>query len=182
VFGQGADYAPTAQGTASKALGTLDPAVAYWNAILKGGPEATAAVAPYATQVGTNYANAGAVARSGLPAGGYSATIQAGLPFAQAHDVNDALLKLQPEAAKNLNTIAGTQSTIGSLQGNLAQILFNAGIGQEGQGSNLLQAVLQAILGKNQVNVQESGQNKGLAGSLANSAVNFYGTNVNAGR
>src|SRR5690242_15678250 len=80
VFGQGADYAPTAQGTASKALGTLDPAVAYWNAILKGGPEATAAVAPYATQVGTNYANAGGVARSGLPTGGYSASIQAGLP------------------------------------------------------------------------------------------------------
>src|SRR5689334_5427571 len=79
TFSQGVGAVPTAQGTASKALGTLDPAAAYWQSILKGGPEATAAVAPYATMVGQNYANAGSSARSGMPTGGYSATVQAGL-------------------------------------------------------------------------------------------------------
>lgn len=185
VFGQGVGGVGGAQDTATKALATLDPAAQYWNAILQGGPAATAAIAPYATQVGTNYANAGAAARSGMPAGGYSSTIQAGLPFAQARDVNNTLLQLQPTAATNLNTVAGTQAGIGGLQGNLAQLLLQGGINQEGVGSNLLQSALQSLLQKMGINVTESGQNKQLASSLANTAANtatkIYGINSGQG-
>jgi hypothetical protein len=194
VFGQGVGGVGTAQGTAGtalgtydKAMGTVDPAAAYWQAILQGGPAATAAIAPYATQVGTNYANANSTAQSMLPKGGYSSTVQAQLPFAQARDVNNSLLQLQPQAAQQLNTIAGTQgglaggqAGVGGLQGNLASLLLQGGLGQEGVGSNLLQSVLQGLLQKMGINVTESGQNKQLAASLLDTAgktaSNIYNT------
>lgn len=196
VFNQGVGAVPTAQGTAGTALGTtqaaqgtIDPAIAYWMSILKGGPEATAAIAPYATQVGKNYASADSGARSMLPAGGFASTVRAGLPFAQAHDVNTSLLQLQPTAAQNLNTLAGTQTgianaqtNVGGLQGNLANLLMQGGLGQEGVGQSLLQSVLSALLQKMGINVTESGQNKQLAASLANSAMgtgaDIYRTNA----
>ena len=185
VFGQGVNYAGTPQttfGTAGDTLGrassTLDPAEAYWNAILKGGPEATAAVAPYATMVGQNYANAANTAATTMPRGGYASTVSAQLPFAQARDVNNSLLQLQPQAAQQLNTVAGTragigqaQTGLGGAQSGLAGLLMQGGLSQQGIGSNMLQAALQSILQKMGINVTESGQNKALAGSLAGTAM-----------
>jgi hypothetical protein len=199
VFGQGVGATGAAGGTANtaldtfmKSLSTLDAPAHYWQDILAGGPAATAAIAPYATMVGQNYSNAGTAAKQGLPMGGYSSSVQAGLPFAQARDVNNSLLQLQPVAAGKLNDIANTQAQVGqgqtgagTLQANIAKILTDAGLGQEGVGSNLLQSVLNAILQKMGINVTESGQNKALAGSLANTvtggATSIYRTNQGLG-
>lgn len=190
TFEQGVGAIPGAQSSAgagfdtiTKALGTLGPAADYWNAILKGGPAATAAIAPYATQVGQNYANATSSAQSMLPRGGYSSTVQAQLPFAQARDVNNSLLQLQPLAAGKVQDVATTQGNLGTAQGNiggiqgmLAQILTSAGLGQEGQGSNMIQSVLNALLQKMGINVTESGQNKNLAANLINTAAGAIGS------
>lgn len=185
TFGKGVSGVGTAQDTLGSAVSSLDPVAAYWKSILEGGPAATAAVAPYASMVGQQYAGAANASRSLLPQGGYSSTFQASLPFAQARDVGNNLLTLQPKAAQGIQDVATAKGALGGIQGNLAQILTQGGIGQEGVGSNMLQTVINAILQKMGINVTESGQNKNLASSLASTAggtgASIYHTNVTGG-
>jgi hypothetical protein len=143
----------TALDTSNTALNTLKPAQSYWEKILSGDQDTMdKAIAPYATQAGTNYANATSQAQMNAPRGGYAAAMSANLPFALNRDVNNQLFSLQPQAATNLNTIAGTQGQIGGLQNNIAgtqgqigglysqiaNILGQLGISQSSLGANLL--------------------------------------------
>ncbi len=167
--------AGTAMDTTGKALSTLDPAESYWSKLLSGDQDTmNKAIAPYATQVGTNYANAASNTAMNGPRGGYAATLGAEMPFAQARDVNNQLFSLQPEAAKQLNTIAGTknsiagtQSNVAGVQGQLATWLSSLGIDISKLGSGLLSQTDSSLLGGRGQDVTEGGQNKGLAASLA---------------
>lgn len=135
-FGTAGDTTGTALDTTKQASSTLDPAQSYWSKLLSG-DQATMneAMAPTITQAGLNYANANTNLNQNTPRGGFAGVIGAGLPQAQAREVNTALYNLQPTAATNLNTIAqtrnaigGTQSNIAGVQGQLAQWLSSLGV------------------------------------------------------
>lgn len=177
-FGTAGDTTGEALGTTRGALSTLSPAEDYWTKLLSG-DQATMnkAIAPFATQVGTNYANLQSQANMNLPKGGYAGVLGASLPQTQAREVNNQLMKLQPAAAENLNTIAGTKNTIAGTQGNIAGVqgqianwLSSLGIDVSKLGQNFLQMAADSLLGGRGQDVAEHGQSMQLAGSAAGDA------------
>lgn len=164
-----------AMGTTRGALGTLSPAEDYWTKLLSGDQHTmNQAISPYATQAGTNYANATSNVNMNGARGGYSSTLSAGMPFAQARDVNEQLYKLQPAAATNLNTIAGTKNTIAGTQGNIAGIqgqlatwLSSLGIDVSKLGQGFMSNAIASLLEGRGQDVGEHGQAMNLAGQTA---------------
>ncbi|HEY9014565.1 MAG TPA: hypothetical protein VIM84_05845 [Gemmatimonadales bacterium] len=193
IFGRGLNAVPEAQDTTRAGLNTIGGAVAglnpvedYWKGVMAGGPQATAAVAPFASQVSRNLAGATTTAQQMLPRGGYGATVAASLPQQAASQVNNALLSLQPQAAQQLQSLQQTrgqlgtaQAGVGGLQGQLADLIMRGGLAQGGMGSNLLQLALQGVLQERGQDVAEHGQAMGLAGQLGSSAM---GTGANVYR
>jgi hypothetical protein len=196
-FGTAADSTNTAMGTTGTALdttkgalNTLSPAESYWTKLLSGDQKTmNEAIAPTATQVGLNYANATSAANQNTARGGYAGVLSAGLPQAQAREVNNELYKLQPTAATNLNTIANTRNSIAGTQGNIAGVQGNIA-GVQGQLANWLASLgidisklgLQGVLGANDSllggrgqDVTEHGQAMNLAGQSEQAAVDLYG-------
>lgn len=174
-FGTAAGSTNEAMGTTRSALGTLNPAEDYWTKLLSGDQHTmNQAISPFATQAGTNYANVQTQANQGMPRGGYAGVLSAGLPQAQVRDVNQELFKLQPAAATNLNTIAGTKNTIAGTQGNIAGIqgqisnwLSSLGIDVSKLGQNFLQMAADSLLGGRGQDVTEHGQATQMATTLA---------------
>ena len=196
-FGTAADSTGTAMGstgtamdTTGAALKSLNPAEDYWTKLLSG-DQATMnqAIAPVATQAGTNYATAMTSANQNMPKGGYAGVLSASLPQAQAREVNQALYALQPTAATNLNTIAntknavaGTQSNIAGVQGNIAGVqgqlanwLSSLGIDISKLGLAGVQSANDSILNGRGQDVTEHGQAMNLAGATAGDLTG-YGT------
>lgn len=177
-FGTAGNSAGTAMDTTGKALGTLDPAESYWSKLLSGDQKTmNQAIAPYATQAGTNYANASSNVAMNQPRGGYAGALAGELPFAQARDVNNQLFSLQPTAATNLNTIAqtknsiaGTQGNIAGIQGQLATWLSSLGIDVSKLGAGLLSNADQSLLTGRGQDVGEHGQAMSLAGQTIGAA------------
>lgn len=177
-FGAAGSTAGTALGTTGSALGTLSPAEDYWTKLLAGDQATTnKAIAPYAEQSGRNYANAASNVAMNGARGGYSSTLQAGLPFAHAQDVNDKLATLAPTAATNLNTIAQTKNAIAGTQGNLAAVqgqlatwLSSIGIDVSKLGAGFLEMAAQSLLGGRGQDVAEHGQSMDMATRLAGTA------------
>jgi len=185
VFQGGLNYTPTAQNSMQTGMDTVGGAVAglnpvqdYWTSIMQGGPAATAAVSPFASQVSKQLAGATTTAQHLLPRGGYGATVAASLPQQAASQVNNALLSLQPQAAQQLQSLAqtrgqlgGIQAGIGTQQGGLADIIMRGGLGQQQLGQNLINMALQGGLTMRGQDVAEHGQAMGLAGNLGSSAL-----------
>lgn len=177
-FGPAGDAADEALGTTRKALDTLSPAEDYWTKLLSGDQKTmNQAISPTATQAGTNYANAISNVNMNGARGGYSSTLAAGMPFAQAREVNEQLYKLQPTAATNLNTIAGTKNTIAGTQGNIAAVkgqlatwLSSIGIDVSKLGAGFLDMASQSLMAGRGQDVGEHGQAMSLAGQLAGDA------------
>lgn len=185
-FGVAGDTTGTALDTSRQALATLNPAQDYWSKLLSG-DQATMnkAIAPVAMQAGTNYANARTAAEQNTPRGGYANVLSAGLPQAQAREVNTALYQLQPTAATNLNAIAQTQGQVGGLQnqiasnqGQIAQWLASLGIDVSKLGAGLLSEGDQSLLARRGQNVQEHGQAMGLAGQLGGGLTSGVGGGI----
>lgn len=188
---QGFDTAGKSTGeamdTTRGALGTLSPAEDYWTKLLSGDEKTmNEAISPYATKAGTNYANLNTQANMNLPKGGYAGVLSAGLPQAQAREVNEQLFKLQPQAATNLNTIAGTKNSIAGTQGNIAGIqgqisnwLSSLGIDVSKLGANFLQMAADSLLGGRGQDVAEHGQSMQLAGEAAKSYTGLVGALAN---
>ena len=136
-------------------LGTMQPSISFYQRLLAGDPTATtAALAPTAANINTITAGATNQASQGLPGGGFRAATLAGLPFAQAAQVGNAALALQPTAAQALAGIGGEQAQIG--QG-VAQT--GLGVGQlgtvlTGQGLQTLQNTIADVLSKMGINIQ----------------------------
>lgn len=155
----------TGQRILGAGLNTMQPSIDYWSAILSGNPQAlTAATAPTANMLSTLYSGATNNASTGLPQGGYRSTMMAQLPFAQASQVGNYLLGLQPQAAQQLGQLGNTQSQIG--------------LSETSQAQNLLQQMLQTILGirgqNNQASASQLGAGAQLGSSLLNAASNAY--------
>ncbi len=188
IMDQGLQGFPTAQASAGEAMGTtrgalatLSPAEDYWTKLLSGDQQTmNQAISPYARQAGTNYASAISNVGMGGARGGYSATLQAGLPYAQTRDVNEQLYKLQPTAATNLNTIAGTKNTIAGTQNNIAGVqgqlaawLTSLGIDVSKLGQGFMSNAIASLLEGRGQDVGEHGQAMGLAGQTTNTALSY---------
>jgi hypothetical protein len=175
-FGTAGDTTGTALGTTQGALGSLSPAEDYWTKLLSGDQQTmNKAIAPYATQAGTNYANASTNVAQNAPRGGYAGVLSAGLPQTLSRDVNNQLFSLQPQAAQQLNTIAGTKNAIAGTQGNIAGVqgqlanwLSSLGIDVTKLGGQFLQDASNSLLGGRGQDVAEHGQSMQLAGQAAN--------------
>jgi hypothetical protein len=127
--------------TVSRGLQTMDPAAEYWQKILSGDTAAmTAATAPTATMLSNIYGGAQNNVSTGAPAGGYRSVSMASLPQQQAAQVGQTLLSLQPTAAQNL-------ASIGGAQGQLGLGVSQQGIAEQAQGTQLLNLILQSMLG-----------------------------------
>lgn len=141
-------------------LNTLNAPIDFYTKILSGDPAAIQqALAPTANAISQQYEAAKTGASEGMPAGGFRSTTLAGLPFAQAAQVGNAALGLQPAAANALGQLGGEQAGIG--QGISQTGLGVAGIGstQQSQGLQALFSTIQALLGKMGINLQGSGVN-----------------------
>ena len=162
VAGTGADIATQGLGTTETGLATMQPAIDFYNKILTGDPTATtAALAPTAANINQITAGATDQASQGMPAGGYRAATLAGLPFAQASQVGNAALQLQPAAAQALDQLGGQQATIGGEQATIGQGISSTGIGvgqlgstMTGQGLSAAEAALTSLLQKMGYNIQ----------------------------
>lgn len=155
-------FNPATTGTFNAGQNDIGAATNYWNAILSGNPQAlTAATAPTANMLSTLFSGATNNASTGLPQGGYRSTMMAQLPFAQASQVGNYLLGLQPQAAQQLTGI---------------------GFGQDQTSMNLLQQALSAILGIRGQNNQSSAANVAagakLGGDLMNAASGAYASDI----
>lgn len=182
-FGTAGDSSMEGMDTTRGALGSLSPAEDYWTKLLSGDQKTmNQAISPYATQAGSNYANLNTQANQGLPRGGYAGVLSAGLPQAQARDVNEQLYKLQPQAATNLNTIAntknaiaGTQGNIAGIQGQIANWLSSIGIDVSKLGQGFLQMAADSLTGMRGQDVAEHGQSMQLAGDATRTAGGIAG-------
>ncbi len=153
---------------------TLQPSVDYWTKLLSGDPSVTsAAVAPSAGVISKQYDAASRAAATSLPRGGFSAGLQASLPFQKASQIGGLVQNLQPLAAQGLQQSAG-------LQGSLAQGLGGLGLGTSQLGSGLLDLAGNTQLtrrGQNYgVDINNiSNLTKGLTSLVPGSSFNFGG-------
>jgi hypothetical protein len=174
-FGTAGDTTGTALDTTKAASSTLDPAQSYWSKLLSGDTATTnAAMAPTITQAGLNYANANTNINQNTPRGGFAGVVSAGLPQAEAREVNNQLYSLQPTAATNLNTIAqtrnaigGTQSNIAGIQGQLANWLSSLGVDISKLGLTGLQTANDSLMTGRGQDVGEHNASMSMAGQLA---------------
>jgi hypothetical protein len=147
-------------GTTEAGLATLQPAIDYYSKLLSGDPATTtAALAPTAANISTITSGAENQAGQGMPAGGYRAATMAGLPQAQAAQVGNAALGLQPAAAQALAGLGGEVANIGGTQGQIGQGVAQAGSNISQTGTTLSSQALQAIQNYIQDALQKVGLN-----------------------
>ncbi len=162
AFGQGTGVFGQGAGIAGQGAQTFQQPLDYWSAILSGDKKAQGnAIGPYASSVGQQFDTANRAASTMLPRGGYRSTIQAELPTQKAGMISQALLGLQPQAAQQIQGIAGQLGQLGLGLGGL-------GLGEQGLGQGFYQQLLQSLLGGRGQDVTEHGQTMNLAGQLAN--------------
>ena len=118
------------------ALPSLGTASNYWNDILKGGPSAQAATAPYAQTIAGQTAAAQKQIQNMLPAGGEKNLALAQLPISQAASVANLYQGLGPAAASQLQALglgtAGAGTGAGGVSANAGGTLANLA-GQQAQ-------------------------------------------------
>lgn len=86
----------------------------YWSSILKGGAPAFQAIAPQVNQANQANAAAGDALAKLAPRSGASTDIRAGSVYNPQKSITNLLQQQQPEAAKELSSIAGTEGSLGS--------------------------------------------------------------------
>jgi hypothetical protein len=87
-----------------------------------------------------------------MPAGGYRAATLAGLPQAQAAQVGNAALQLQPAAAQALASLGGEQASIGQGMAGVGTQIGGLGTTLTGQGLQSLQNLVADLLNKQRIN------------------------------
>jgi hypothetical protein len=153
--GQGFGQYESGQYTLGSGLNLMSQPAQFWQAILSGDPSASQfihqALAPTISNIGNQYATAGTTIAQNAPRGGYAASAQADMPYAQARDVSglySQMAQLVPQAATSL---AGMGESVGQL-----------GLSESSQGLQQLFNALQGILSKAGLNVQETGNLLGM--------------------
>lgn len=123
------------------ALPNLSAAGSYWQDILKGGPSAQAATAPYAQTIAGQTAAAQKQIQSMLPAGGEKNLALATLPISQAKSVADLYQGLGPAAASQLQALglgsAGAGTGAGGVSANAGGSMANLA-GQQAQAKGAM--------------------------------------------
>lgn len=165
VAGGGVDISREGLATTETGLKTLQPSLDFYNKLLSGDPNVTAAaLAPTAANIAQITSGATDQASRGMPQGGYRASTLAGLPFQQAAQVGNAALQLQPAAAQALADLGKTQAGIGGMQAQIGQGISGVGtdigrlgLGLTGEGMSSLQMAINGLLQKAGINVQEGG-------------------------
>lgn len=118
------------------ALPNLGTAANYWSDILKGGPSAQAATAPYAQTIAGQTAAAQKSIRDMLPAGGEKNLALAQLPISQAASIANLYQGLGPAAASQLQALglgsAGAGTGAGGVSANAGGSMANLA-GQQAQ-------------------------------------------------
>jgi hypothetical protein len=143
----------TGEGGMEQGMQTLQPSIDFYQKLLSGDPATTtAALAPTAANIATITAGATDQASRGMPGGGYRASTLAGLPFAQAGQVGNAALALQPAAAQALGQLGGEQAQIGQAEvgagtaaGNLGLGIAQTGLGLGEEGLGLTGQAFQGL-------------------------------------
>jgi hypothetical protein len=134
-------------------LQTMQPSIDFYNKLLAGDPTATTqALAPTAANISQITSGATNQAMQGMPQGGYRAATLAGLPFAQAQQVGNAALQLQPAAAQALGNLGVEQAQIGQGVAGTGLGVGGMGLGLVGQGVGAVQNAASDILQKMQIN------------------------------
>jgi hypothetical protein len=165
-------------GTTGTGLATLQPSIDFYTKLLSGDPTTmTQALSPTASNIAAITSGATDLASRGMPQGGARASTLANLPFAQASQVGNAALGLQPAAAQALAALGGEQAQIGGEQAQIGQGIAGTGLGVGGLGTTLtgqglssLQAYIGDILQKMGINLQDSPLNTflGVTQGIAN--------------
>ena len=150
AFGMGQGLLGTGTGVTQTGLETLQPSIDFYTKLLSGDPTATTqALAPTAANIAAITSGATDRASQGMPGGGYRASTLAGLPFAQASQVGNAALQLQPAAAQMLGQLGGEEAQIGLGLGGLGTQLT-------GQGLSGIASLYNALLQKQNINQQST--------------------------
>lgn len=146
-------------------LGTMQPSIDYFSALLSGDPTRTfQAIAPTVQNLDRVYEGATRGASQLMPRGGARSATLAELPFQKAGQVSNALFGLQPGAASQLANIGTGVAGIGLGQ-------QGVGIQEQQQALRQFQNVLQALLEGRGQDVAEHGQAMGLAGGLGGATI-----------
>lgn len=124
------------------ALPNLSTAADYWSALLRGGPAAQAATAPFAETIAGQTAAAQRNIQSTLPAGGERNLALAQLPIQGATNIARLYEGLGPQAASQLQALAlgsaGAGTSSGGVSANAGGTLANlAGQQAAAKGSML---------------------------------------------
>lgn len=163
----GLDMSGAGFGETQQAQQTLQPTVDFYTKLMSGDPATvTSALAPTADNIAAIYSGAVNNANMGSPAGGYRAATLAGLPQAEAAQVGNAALALQPAAAQGLaqasqqeNAIGGTQAQIGGSVSGTGQQIAGTGTQLTSQGLTAIQDAVANALQKLGFNAQTGALN-----------------------
>lgn len=126
------------------ALPGLKSSTDYWTSILKGGPQAQAAVAPYAQQINANAATTTQNIENNLPAGGEKNLALARVPAQTAGQVASLYAGMQPAAAGALGGLSTGIAGAGNASGGVSA---NAGSANEQFAASQAQAKAQMVSG-----------------------------------
>jgi hypothetical protein len=151
-----------------KGLSTMQPSVDYWTKLLTGDRgTAMNAISPAVHAVNSQADQQRRTLAEG-PRGGGTASNLAQLPQQQTAIISNLLSGAQSGAAQPLAHAGTAQSSLG--------------LNEQEIGLKAMMDSLQALLARRGQNVQETGQNKALASSLANTltggATSIYRTNA----
>jgi hypothetical protein len=135
VGGQGVNLSNLGNLLLGTGVGTLQQPFDFYSKLLSGDPTTmTQALAPTASTISQLYQPLITNAQQNLPRGGFSAATAAELPFAEAGQIGNAALALQPQAASALEQLGLDVSKLG--------------LGEQAAGQQGIQDIIQAALGK----------------------------------
>lgn len=135
IGGQGINLSNLGNLLLGTGMGTLQGPMDFYTKLLSGDPTTmTQALAPTAAAISAQYQPLLTGAAQNLPRGGFAAGTLAELPFAQAGQVGNAALALQPAAAAALQSLGLDVSKLG--------------MGEQAAGQQGIQDIISAALGK----------------------------------
>lgn len=126
------------------ALPGLKSSTDYWTSILKGGPQAQAAVAPYAANITANAATTTQAIQNNMSAGGEKELALSRVPSQTAGQVASLYAGMQPTAASALGNLALGTAGAGTGSGGVSA---NAGAANEQLAGQQAQAKAQMVSG-----------------------------------
>jgi len=144
----------TGMGTTASGIAATQGPMDYYSRLLSGNPAAMSqAIQPEAGAIRQQFGQLRNQSDQFAPMGGGRSSMMASLPFQQQGAIGNLLASVRPQAASQL--------------GSLGLGIGGLGLGQQQLGSGMLSSVLQALYGGRGQDIEETGQNKNLAGVMS---------------